>query len=486
MRAGPAAAPVGPLAPTPGSACGPRSRRAASRLVVRASKDAVAPDDRIPATVITGFLGSGKTTLLNYILTQPHGKRIAVIENEFGEIDIDSELVARKEVLEGSGDSITVLSNGCLCCTVRDDLVAALNNLWRRRDEFDHIVIETTGLANPGPIISSFYMDKTLPERVMLDGVVTVVDAVNIRRHLDKLGKEGNDDAVNEAVEQVAYADRVIINKTDLVDEAAVDELEGRLRAINSLASMTRATRSSVPLDYVLGIGGFDLEKVEDQMAPKASSSHSHSHDHEHGPDCGPDCGHDHSHDHAHAHAHEHGADCGPDCSNPDHDHSHEGAHAHAHAHDHAHEHGADCGPECDNPEHNHSHSHPKLHDDQVSSLSFSVEGEMDLDKLNFTMGALLQARGEDMYRMKGILAIKGLPDRYVFQAVHMLFEGTPERPWRDDEKRVSRMVFIGRELDRETFQEVFSNCLADVDKMPSGRSYEERDKEMAARGAAV
>lgn len=236
------------------------------------------------------------------------------------------------------------------------------------------------------------------------------------------------------------------------------------------------------------------------QIEHEASSSHG---GHEHS--CSdPACtdpthnhAHAHSHDHDHGHEHEHGHGCGPECNDPSHDHSHSHAHA-AHSHDHDHDHSHDhdhehsCSdPGCTDPTHDHSHSHSHgkskaLHDDKVSSLSFSVEGEMDLDKINFTMGALLQARGEDLYRMKGILAIKGLPDRYVFQGVHMLFEGTPDRPWREGEKRTSRMVFIGRELDRPTFEEVFTNCLADVDRMPSGQTYEERDAQLAAQREAA
>mmetsp|Transcript_29161 Transcript_29161/g.75470 ORF Transcript_29161/g.75470 Transcript_29161/m.75470 type:complete len:401 (+) Transcript_29161:265-1467(+) len=389
-----------------------------------------APQKKLPITIITGFLGSGKTTLLNSILTKDHGKRVAVIENEFGEIDIDSSLVAKQEVLEGTNDSIMQLSNGCLCCTVREDLIKALNSLHARRDEFDHIVIETTGLANPAPIISSFYMDQELPDKVRLDGVVTVVDSKHVTRHLDNR-KEGT---VSEAVEQIAYADRILLNKTDLVDTAALDALEKRIKDINVSAEIRRTTRSQAPVEYVLGIGGFNLENVEKELN-MTLSPHEHSHEHEHCSECGHDHapgephGHSHSHDHSHDHSHSHA------------EHSH-GSHSHA---SHSHE---------------HSHSHNVKHDDKVSSVAIRLEGNMDLDKINYSLGLLLETRAEDMYRIKGLLSIHGSDYRYVFQGVHTIFEGTPDRKWFPDEKRECKLVFIGRELDAEAFKDAFEHCL--------------------------
>ncbi|KAL6760024.1 CobW/HypB/UreG, nucleotide-binding domain-containing protein [Haematococcus lacustris] len=401
-------------------------------------------DNRIPVTVITGFLGSGKTTLLNNILTQNHGRRIAVIENEFGEIDIDSELVVKQEVVEGSRDTVMQLSNGCLCCTVRDDLIQALNRLYDRRSEFDHIVIETTGLANPAPIISSFFMDRSLPDKVKLDGVVTVVDAKHVSRHLDTPKEAG---VVNEAVEQIAFADRILLNKTDLVDAASLGPLEARLQAINKMATITRAQRAQVEVDYVLGVGGFDLENVERELnITLQRAGHSHSHDH------------DHEHDHHH-HDHDH---TGPDCTHESHKHEHSHASSSHDHHHHDHDH---TGPDCTHESHQHQHSHGQAalvekHDDKVTSVSLLLEGDMDLDKVNYSLGLLLETRAEDIYRMKGLLSISGSDYRYVYQGVHQIFEGTPDRKWREGEKRCCKMVFIGRELDQEAFKEAFTFCL--------------------------
>jgi G3E family GTPase len=449
---------------------------------------------------------------------KPNPKKQTVIENEFGEIDIDSELVARTETLNSDGEpdgaaAITVLSNGCLCCSVRGDLIAALNALWERRSEFDHIVIETTGLANPAPVIQSMYLDEDLPHRVRLDGVVTVVDAANAWRHLS--GRQGAeqeggagaggtgvadfDAPINEAVEQVAYADRIVLNKVDLAgaegkaaaqaaQRGGLDALEARLRSVNELASVVRAVRGEVDVDYVLGVGGFDLGKVEEEVVRVANPAHG-----EPGHVCGGgDCGHDHDHhehdhghSHAHAHAHDHhehghshahaesnpahgepghvcgGGDCGHDHSHDHHDHDHAHSH-HSHSHDHSTPSPASVAPP--SLAFRGARSAARItaakHDDRVSSLSISVEGEMDLEKVNYTMGALLEARSEDLFRMKGILAIQGMEQRYVFQAVHALFEGQPDREWREGEARVSRMVLIGRELDADAFREAFERCL--------------------------
>ncbi|XP_057772787.1 uncharacterized protein LOC130992251 isoform X2 [Salvia miltiorrhiza] len=368
----------------------------------------IPPDNRIPATIITGFLGSGKTTLLNHILTADHGKRIAVIENEFGEVDIDGSLVAAKAA---GAEDIMMLNNGCLCCTVRGDLVRMISELVStKKGKFDHIVIETTGLANPAPIIQTFYAEDQLFNDVKLDGVVTLVDAKHAGIHLDEVKPEG---VVNEAIEQIAYADRIIINKTDLVGEPAVASLVERIRGINRMAQLKGTQYGQVDLDYVLGIGGFDLERIDSAVDVDHSKEDHDGHSHEH----------DHDHDHEHHH------------------------HGHEHDHNHSHEH---------HGEHHHDHTH----DPGVSSVSIVCEGTLDLEKANMWLGNLLLDRSEDIYRMKGLLSIDGMPERFVFQGVHDIFQGSPDRLWGTDEARVNKLVFIGKKLDREELEEGFRACL--------------------------
>ncbi|XP_010691087.2 uncharacterized protein LOC104904517 [Beta vulgaris subsp. vulgaris] len=367
----------------------------------------IPPDNRIPATIITGFLGSGKTTLLNHILTADHGKRIAVIENEYGEVDIDGSLVAAKAV---GAEDIIMLNNGCLCCTVRGDLVRMISDLVnKKKGNFDHIVIETTGLANPAPIIQTFYAEDVIYNDVKLDGVVTLVDAKHVGLHIDEVKPDG---VVNEAVEQIAYADRIIVNKTDLVDEPAIDSLIQQIRKINRMANLKQTQYGNVDLDYVLGIGGFDLERIESAVTDESSKEdHSHHHDH--------DDHHDHEHHHEHKHEHEHG---------------------HHHDHDH--------------------HSHDHTHDPGVSSVSIVCEGSLDLDKANMWLGTLLLERSEDIYRMKGLLSVQGMDERFVFQGVHDIFQGSPERPWGPNESRINKLVFIGKNLDGQELEDGFKSCL--------------------------
>ncbi|CAA0827355.1 plastid transcriptionally active 17 [Striga hermonthica] len=365
----------------------------------------IPPDNRIPATIITGFLGSGKTTLLNHILTADHGKRIAVIENEFGEVDIDGSLVAAKSA---GAEDIVMLNNGCLCCTVRGDLVRMISELVnRKKGKFDHIVIETTGLANPAPIIQTFYSEDQVFNDVKLDGVVTLVDAKHVGFHLDEVKPKG---VVNEAVEQIAYADRIIVNKTDLVREPEVASVIERIKSINRMAQLKRTQFGSVELDYVLGIGGFDLERIDSAVEVDRPEE-----DHEHGA---------HSHDHHH------------------HDHHH-----HDHGHDHKHEH------------HDH-HSHDHTHDPGVSSVSIVCEGTLDLEKANIWLGTLLLERSDDIYRMKGLLSVHGMDERFVFQGVHEIFQGSPDRMWGPQEPRVNKLVFIGKNLDAEELNKGFKACL--------------------------
>jgi G3E family GTPase len=414
-------------------------RTATTRAATTTTRAAASPsgsvikDDRVPVTILTGFLGSGKTTLLNHVLRAEHGKRIVVIENEFGEVDIDGELVAFRESGE---EDIMLLNNGCLCCTVRSDLVEMLTRLVNeKKGAFDHILIETTGLANPAPIIQTFYLEPALLDSLRLDGVVTLVDAKHAGMHLDEVKPAG---VVNESLEQVAFADRIVLNKTDLVTDAEADALEYRLRTINDLAKIGRASMANVDLDFVLGVGGFDLERVQDQVLgdepKKATTNEAHGHSHAPGQESCDECE-DHGHDHGHGHSH--------------------GEEEHSHSHSH----GADgecevCG------EHGHSHSH-HVHDDAVGSVSLALEGDLDLDLVNDWLGLLLNERWEDLYRMKGVLAIQGCDERYVFQGVHALFEGMPDRAWKEDEKRSSKLVFIGKDLDRAELQRDFEACLS-------------------------
>ncbi|KAI4351138.1 hypothetical protein L6164_005521 [Bauhinia variegata] len=399
-----------------------KSKRGARRFTVTATSTAtpqsessdvstkIPPDNRIPATIITGFLGSGKTTLLNHILTAEHGKKIAVIENEFGEVDIDGSLVAAKTT---GAEDIIMLNNGCLCCTVRGDLVRMISELVsKKKGKFDHIVIETTGLANPAPIIQTFYAEDEVFNDVKLDGVVTLVDAKHAGLHLDEVKPKG---VVNEAVEQIAYADRIIVNKTDLVGESEIASLVQRIRKINGLAHLKRTEFGKVDLDYVLGIGGFDLERIESAVDSESKKeSHDHDHDHHH---------HHHEHDHEHEHHHDH--------------------------HDH--------------------HSHDHTHDPGVSSVSIVCEGSLDLEKANIWLGTLLLERSEDIYRMKGLLSVEGMNERFVFQGVHDIFQGSPDRLWGPDEPRfIFHKSYLPQNIYAKHFRASSETALTPMGNSPS------------------
>jgi G3E family GTPase len=347
----------------------------------------------VPVTVITGYLGSGKTTLLNRILSEPHGKKYAVIVNEFGEIGIDNDLIVE------SDEEIYEMNNGCICCTVRGDLIRVVEGLMRRPGRFDAIIVETTGLADPVPVAQTFFMDDDVKAKTRLDAVVTLVDA----KHLPLRLKDSR-----EAEDQIAFADVVLINKTDLVTPAELRLVEATVRAINPHATIHRTSRSAIELDKVLNRGAFDLQRV---LMEDPEFLHAHDHDHDHDDPNhvhGPDCGHDHHH----------------------------------HAHDHNHDH------------HHHDEASP-IHDVTVTSVSLRGP-EMKADKFFPWIEQITQAQGPDILRLKGIIAFKDDPERYVVQGVHMIVEGDHQRAWKTDEKRESRLVFIGRNLDQKALNDAF------------------------------
>jgi len=334
----------------------------------RAMGDA-APDTRVPVTVLTGYLGSGKTTLLNHILTQNHGKKIAVIENEFGEVGVDDALVRERF---NTTEDIFEMNNGCICCTVRGDLIRILSKLFRRQAKLDAVVIETTGLADPGPVAQTFFMDESIKEFARLDGIVTLVDAKHIEQHLDEEKPEG---AENEAIEQVAFADRLLLNKIDLVSKDDLARVEARLRKINTYAPVLPCENATVAMDNILGIKAFELARVL-EMDPGFLA---------------PDASHE--------------------------------------------------------------------HDESVYSIGFERAGELNMERTNTWIARLLQEKGVDIFRMKGVLAMKGCPERYVYQGVHMLFTGETLTAW-GDAPRINRLIFIGKNLDRASLEAGFDACL--------------------------
>ena len=352
--------------------------------------------DKTPVTVLTGYLGAGKTTLLNRILSEEHGKKYAVIVNEFGEVGIDNDLIV------GADEEVFEMNNGCVCCTVRGDLIRVLAGLMKRKGRFDAIIVETTGLADPAPVAQTFFVDDEVRARTELDSVTTVVDA----KHLPLRLKDSR-----EAAEQIAFADQIILNKTDLVSEAELAEVERAIRTLNPLAPIHRAQRSNVPLEAILGRGAFDLNRIT-ELAPEflraAHGEPGHVHD-EH-------CDHDH-------HGHEH--------------------HHHDHGHDHSnaiHDHVAESG---------------------IGSIALTAQRPIDGNKVTAWLNNVLQTQGVDILRAKGILDIKGEERKLVFQAVHMILEGDFQGPWRANDNRYSRLVFIGRNLDEAGLKAGFESCIA-------------------------
>ena len=365
----------------------------------------------IPATILTGFLGSGKTTLLKRVLSEAHGQKIAVIENEFGEENIDNDIL----LLE-SKEQIIQMSNGCVCCTIREDLRTTLTDLAQKRRkgeiEFDRVVIETTGLADPGPVAQTFFMDDEIAESYLLDSILTLVDAKHAAQQLNDR---------QEARRQVGFADQIFISKADLVSEDSLQALEHRLKHMNPRAPMRRVHFGEVGIADVFDLKGFNLNAKLDIDPDFLTDDHAHGHDH-------------HDHDH---HGHDH------------------------HGHD-DHEH----GEHCDHPSHqahghdDHAHAHHHHHDDDVKSFVFKSKKPFDPAKLEDFLGAIVNIYGPKMLRYKGVLYMKGTDKNVIFQGVHQLMGSDLGPAWGAGEEKINKMVFIGIDLPRDIFLQGLEQCL--------------------------
>lgn len=352
----------------------------------------------IPATILTGFLGAGKTTLLNRILREPHGFKIAVIENEFGEENIDNEILVQDE-----NEQIIEMNNGCICCTVRGDLVVALGTLAARRAageiDFDHVIIETTGLANPGPVAQTFFIEEEVAMHYLVDAVITVVDAKHAMQQLDKY---------EEVQRQIGFADRILLSKTDLVEAAELAALRVRIKHINPRASITASNFGQMPIHDVLDIRGFNLnDKIEidpefivDQASQEAQENQSQEQK------------------------------------------------QHEHAHDHQ------CDDTC---AHDHHHAH---HTDDIAAFAFKSDRPFNTEKLDEFLGSIVQVFGPRMLRYKGVLWMDGADRKVVFQGVHQVMGSDIAGKWGENETRSSKLVFIGQNLPKETFILGLEQCL--------------------------
>jgi G3E family GTPase len=373
----------------------------------------------IPATILTGFLGSGKTTLLKRVLTEAHGQKIAIIENEFGEENIDNDIL-----VSDTNEQIIQMSNGCICCTIREDLRTTLQTLaaQKRKGEldFDRVVIETTGLADPGPVAQTFFMDDEIAESFLLDSILTLVDAKHAAQQLNDR---------QEARRQVGFADQIFISKADLVSKPELEALQHRLAHMNPRAPQKVVHFGEVSLAEVFDLRGFNLNAKLDIDPDFLKEDVPHVHD-EH-------CGHDHGHDHGHD------------------NHANHGHEQHKHDHDHAH------GEHCDHPSHKgEGHGHHHHFDDDVKSFVFRSDKAFDPAKLEDFLGAIVNVYGPRMLRYKGVLNMKGTERKVIFQGVHQLMGSDLGPVWGEKEAKVSKMVFIGIDLPKDILLQGLEQCL--------------------------